>query len=589
MSESLNRKACDRCHAQKLSCKRIGDGVCDRCLRLNAECKSSPSLRYKRQIQHYDQIQEQKQLQQQQQLPLPPPPSTQNSDQAQPSLQHYHSRGLLQQQQPPPRLAYSQGQSITPKNALYSEEQHHSGPEDGTERRSPKRRRKASDAHPVQRDTATDAMMAPGIQSQVMTAPEGSAGLAEYAMNLRNMDYMALSQPPMPPNYLLGSQVPSGIDDYFPFHHQASPSFWPNQSHEEAQQLQHHHLVHHHQQQQVFDQVSFTPLVIPDPAAAQQDTFRSVQQPSQQDIFVQERSVLVFGSRRRQSAPPPHQQTSPFSETKRWSRSNIVRVNYTDSLIHNESDLAGSRMMDQFLLISARVRLLAGHLECLKQGKDYRDGPDGKPNEFTVAELYKHTHYLIEVLERMVAIKKASSDSATGQAELPLSATDPANCMLTVSLYARLIETLQYLFDHVRAVLADADPKLDDTFESYLLPTMNFGIAGGASLGAHPALHMSLTVQVGMQYLGRLRDATVFLGLTQGAETNGNGAHGPGASESPDPIAGSAEISLWFANIKKMEGNLSKTLGQLQDELNDFMDAMDVIDAMEDKEKKEKK
>ncbi|KAM3555722.1 hypothetical protein ARSEF4850_005859 [Beauveria asiatica] len=586
MSESLNRKACDRCHAQKLSCKRIGKGVCDRCLRLNAECKSSPSLRYKRQIQHYDQIQEQQLLQHQK--PLPPP--TQSPDPAQPLLQHYHSRELLQQQEPLPRLAYSQGQSTTPKNALYSEEQYLSEAEDGTERRSPKRRRKGSDAHPVQRDTATDAMMAPGIQSQVMTVPDGAAGLAEYAMNLRNMDYMALSQPPMPPNYLLGSQVPSGVVDCFPFQ-QVNPSFWPNQSHEEAQQLQHHHLVHHHQPQQVFNQDSVASLVIPDPAAVEQNPFRSVQQqPPQQDLLLQDRATLVFGSRKRQSAPPPHPQTSYFPATTSRSRSNIVRVNFEDSVTPpSESDLAGSCVMDQFLLISARVRRLADHLECLKQGKDYADGPGGKPNEFTVAELYKHTHYLIEVLERIVAIKKASSDSATGQAELPLSATDPSNCMLTVSLYAQLLKTLQYLFDHVRAILADADPKLDDTFDSYLLPVMNFGIARGASLDTHPALHMSLTVQVGMQYLGRLRDATVFLGLTQGAETNGNGADGRGASNSQNLIAGSAEISLWFANIKKMEGNLSKTLGQLQDELNDFMDAMDVIDATAEKEKNEKK
>ncbi|PMB71814.1 hypothetical protein BM221_001910 [Beauveria bassiana] len=587
MSESLNRKACDRCHNQKLSCKRIGKGVCDRCLRLNAECKSSPSLRYKKQIQHYDQIQEHQQLQHQQQPP--PLPLTQSPDQAQQLLQHYYSRELLQQQQPLPQLAYSQEQSTAPNNALYSEEQDHSEAEDGTERRCPKRRRKGSDAHPVQRDTATDAMSAPGIPSQVMTVPDGSAGLAEYAMNLRNMDYMALSQPPMLPNYLLGSQVPSGVVDYFPFH-QVNPSFWPHQSHEEAQQLQHHHLVlHHHQPQQVFDQDSFapfTPLVIPDPAVAQQDPCRSVHPPPQQDLLVQDRATLVFGSRKRQSAPPPHPQTFYFPATKSRSRSNIVRVNYKDSVTPNESNLA---VMDQFLLTYTRVRLLANHLECLKQGKDYRDGPGGKPNEFTVAELYKHTHYLIEVLERIVAMKRASSDSAPGQAELPLSAMDPSNCMLTVSLYAQLLKTLQHLFDHVRAVLADADPKLDDTFDSYLLPVMNFGIATGASLDTHPALHMSLTVQVGMQYLGRLRDATAFLGLTQGPETNGHGAHGPGALESQNLIAGSAEISSWFSNIMKMEGNLSKTLGQLQDELNDFMDAMDVIDAKEEREKNERK
>ncbi|KAM0334999.1 hypothetical protein ACHAQA_000033 [Verticillium albo-atrum] len=49
LSECPNRKACDRCHTQKLSCKRYGDEPCERCLRLRTECKSSPSLRYRKQ------------------------------------------------------------------------------------------------------------------------------------------------------------------------------------------------------------------------------------------------------------------------------------------------------------------------------------------------------------------------------------------------------------------------------------------------------------------------------------------------------------------------------------------------------------
>lgn len=48
MTESPIRRACNRCHAQKLSCKRSGDEPCERCIRLKAECKSSPSLRYRK-------------------------------------------------------------------------------------------------------------------------------------------------------------------------------------------------------------------------------------------------------------------------------------------------------------------------------------------------------------------------------------------------------------------------------------------------------------------------------------------------------------------------------------------------------------
>ncbi|KAF4977404.1 hypothetical protein FZEAL_6068 [Fusarium zealandicum] len=40
MAETVIRKACDRCHAQKLSCKRYNDEPCERCVRLKTECKS---------------------------------------------------------------------------------------------------------------------------------------------------------------------------------------------------------------------------------------------------------------------------------------------------------------------------------------------------------------------------------------------------------------------------------------------------------------------------------------------------------------------------------------------------------------------
>ncbi|KAF6816538.1 hypothetical protein CSOJ01_02920 [Colletotrichum sojae] len=52
MMDGPNRKACDRCHTQKLSCKRVGDEACERCIRLKTQCKSSPSLRYRKQHQH---------------------------------------------------------------------------------------------------------------------------------------------------------------------------------------------------------------------------------------------------------------------------------------------------------------------------------------------------------------------------------------------------------------------------------------------------------------------------------------------------------------------------------------------------------
>lgn len=168
MAESLNRKACDRCHDQKLSCKRIGDGICDRCLRLNAECRSSPSLRYKKQIQHYDQTQDQKQ----QLLQQPPQPEP-----SQAVLQHHQSGEVQQQQNPRPRVDYSKGPSATSQSTLNMETNQHSGAQPCTERRSPKRRRTGSEAHPVLHDTGkysqNSSSPTPGIFANCFSSKTG--------------------------------------------------------------------------------------------------------------------------------------------------------------------------------------------------------------------------------------------------------------------------------------------------------------------------------------------------------------------------------------------------------------------------------
>ncbi|KAM0361676.1 hypothetical protein ACHAP4_002146 [Fusarium culmorum] len=75
MAETVIRKACDRCHAQKLSCKRYNDEPCERCVRLKTECKSSPSLRYRK-----------NQQQQQQQLVENSSNNIGNSNSSQPAL-----------------------------------------------------------------------------------------------------------------------------------------------------------------------------------------------------------------------------------------------------------------------------------------------------------------------------------------------------------------------------------------------------------------------------------------------------------------------------------------------------------------------
>lgn len=102
MADNAIRKACDRCHTQKLSCKRVGDEPCERCTRLKTECKSSPSLRYKKQQQQHLQ-------QQQSHQPPTPHPYQHQLHLHQP--QHRHQPG----QPPVPSAETVQIRSRSPK------------------------------------------------------------------------------------------------------------------------------------------------------------------------------------------------------------------------------------------------------------------------------------------------------------------------------------------------------------------------------------------------------------------------------------------------------------------------------------------
>ncbi|PLN76260.1 hypothetical protein BDW42DRAFT_179122, partial [Aspergillus taichungensis] len=48
------RRACDRCHSQKLRCERTGSGSCDRCEKMGVTCVFSPSRRMQKMSQQKD-------------------------------------------------------------------------------------------------------------------------------------------------------------------------------------------------------------------------------------------------------------------------------------------------------------------------------------------------------------------------------------------------------------------------------------------------------------------------------------------------------------------------------------------------------
>ncbi|KAG8414307.1 hypothetical protein J3459_014848 [Metarhizium acridum] len=172
MADSIIRKACDRCHSQKLSCKRVGDEACERCVRLQTECKSSPSLRYKKQHQQHGQ-----QYQRQQQRP---PYQSQQKPQTQPS-------------------AYSTPVSKPPVG-----------------RRSPKRRRTACELGllsgeqgiPISQQ-AEDTLS----EKQSVVATEASLEPADFDFSqIENLNFFS----PPPAASLPHNAVPGGLDAFQP-------------------------------------------------------------------------------------------------------------------------------------------------------------------------------------------------------------------------------------------------------------------------------------------------------------------------------------------------------------------------------------
>lgn len=139
MPEVVNRKACDRCHEQKLGCKRLPDGRCERCVKMKMDCKSSPSLR--------DAKKQQQQQQQQQPLnhdsQFRKPDQQQQEERATPDRVNFTERQASVSQHP-----HTQMQGQQHLNVFESLQQ-------GAERRLPKRKRTGSDNHLVRRDAST--------------------------------------------------------------------------------------------------------------------------------------------------------------------------------------------------------------------------------------------------------------------------------------------------------------------------------------------------------------------------------------------------------------------------------------------------
>ncbi|KAH6897348.1 hypothetical protein B0T10DRAFT_455212 [Thelonectria olida] len=448
MAETVIRKACDRCHAQKLSCKRDKDESCERCVRLKTECKSSPSLRYKKHNH-----QQQQQQQQQQQL-----------------------------------LSHGQRQ-------LESEPAAPSG------HRSPKRRRTDSDPSLVPPDAGTChvskacvdhrlTLLAEAVpivphtggltsKSHLAVTPDPVLELGDFNFNFDPLGLFAANQG----EYLSHPGVPGCVDRV------------------------HHPLSLPPQPQQQPPSAAFTDSW--DPRVASSDAYPSValdpllppgDAPSQAVVIqgplgggcVAEHGSSDKRDRQRTRRRPRqiHLTDHDHAAAAESSTAPLVR---DSPLIH---------WMAQLTDINARLLDLSSVLPASQETT--RNGPSlmGRPADerfkasgFPIDDMFQLTRRVADILEQPAG-PEAGPET--------MDSSDPSNAMFVLSTYMRLLDMYQKVFGLVHAEVRQTS-SAQTQFRFWKLPDVT---VGSFAVQSSPFLQMSLTIQLAEEFLSRLRRST---------------------------------------------------------------------------------
>ncbi|RSM03871.1 hypothetical protein CDV31_010271 [Fusarium ambrosium] len=446
MAETVIRKACDRCHAQKLSCKRYNDEPCERCVRLKTECKSSPSLRYRKQQQQ----------QQQQQL-----------------VDNNNSNHLQGQQIPT--------SSSTPAPIG---------------RRSPKRRRTDSqgDASLVPPDAAvpivphTGVLAAAASKSHVPVTPDPVLDAGDFGFTFDQLAFF--------PHHLSHPELPGGggiINDPHLVHHPPGvfADTWDPRLAVEAYQPPQEPPLPSLLQGESHHSVVVDSAAVPPGRPPQQQQ----QQPLRSRSCVPE-----HGSSDKRSRP----------RTKQRPRQITLRhqddADHLSPPLHPEAPPI--HWMSQLSDINARLLDLASALPSPQEVA--QNGPSlGRPADerfrsqgFPIEDMFKLTRRVADILEKQPPVDTPDRDGNRSH-HSTIDGTDPGNAMFILSTYVRLLDMYQRVFSLVHAELSRADSGA--TFSFWKLPAVT---VGSFAVESSPFLQMSLTIQLAEEFLCRLRGST---------------------------------------------------------------------------------
>ncbi|ODA83858.1 hypothetical protein RJ55_02374 [Drechmeria coniospora] len=524
MADNVIRKACDRCHFQKLSCKRVGDEACERCVRLHAECKSSPSLRYKKQVQ-------QQKSHHQQQPPQQPQQQQQNQQQQQQQQQqqHHHHQQLPQQQQQQQQeqqqkqqQQIQQIQQIQHQHLLLQNQQaHQQHPTPSSQpilsgHPSPRRRRTGSDLNLIQPEAEPISPQAGDFATahHPVAGPDTALELGDFNFNFEQLAFLT-------PTQVEPLTVLPGTADQF----QNPPPFteaW--------------------EQQLASTSEGFPAPVAPHPFSPSSGSPFHRPVPS---LAPKRRSCIGenVGTDRRQRKRPRH-------------RARQIALRHVAHAPMQSREVPTSHWMAQLTDINSRLLDLASilpqHFGAVVNGNGLSTG-DG--NGFPIDEMFKLTRGVADILDRLSGVGR-SKDSKRSDGK------DPGNDMFVLSTYVRLLDMYQRVFTLVRHEIAEPDSGV--AFRCWKLPDVT---VGSFAVESSPWLQMSLTIQLAEEFLIRLRNATAALdpALRSGEPqpvcdgTNGN-------STFFDVVDAS------FYAVRAKEESLLKDLAELRDKIEAFLD-----------------
>lgn len=387
-------------------------------------------------------------------------------------------------------------------------------------------------------------------------AVDGVIGGGEFNFNFDQLDLFATGTAAAVaahPESLSLPLVPSRVEDYHhhqqqQHHHPGSGIFAP------ADSWNHHHNQHqHHHLLPSSSSEAFTAGVTPASVFSQHPDHLSPSSPALSGNPTG-RSGIPHTGHIITSSPDKRQKSSRPRHTRR--QITLRHTALRQATHFNARETSSVSWMAQLSDINGRLLDLSSKLSQVQEIAQKGGDANVIPGGFPIDQMFQITREVADILDQLAATT-VSDDAAKAQ-QARQDVADPANSMLVLSIYVRLLDMYQHVFDLVQAELSQTVPGPDAAFRFWKLPDVT---VGSFAVESSPSLQMSLTIQLAEDFLLRLSGAT--------ADVNSSVRNGD-MQQPADGFAGAIEGS--YDAVKGKEENLRKHLVHLRAEIEALLD-----------------